>query len=114
MSNLIKLENAFVFITVIISYIMFGFSLWVFLVFLLVPDISMFGYLVNNKIGSYIYNVGHSYISPILLTFLYLLTKETILLEISLIWLGHISMDRTIGFGLKYKVDFKNTTIQKI
>jgi hypothetical protein len=72
MGNLIRLENAFVFITAVIIYFMFGFSLWLFLILLLVPDISMLGYLYNNKIGSYIYNIGHSYIIPILITLLYL------------------------------------------
>lgn len=114
MGNLIKLENAFVFITVIIVYYMFGFSFWIFLIFLLVPDISMLGYLINFKIGSVIYNIGHSYIVPIIITLFYLVIRETLILEISLIWLAHISMDRTIGYGLKYAAGFDKTTIQKV
>lgn len=114
MGNLIKLENAFVFITVVTVYFMFGFSLWIFLIFLLVPDISMLGYLVNNKIGSVVYNIGHSYIIPIFMTLLYLAAGEILLLEIGLIWLAHISMDRTIGYGLKYTAGFNKTTIQKV
>jgi len=112
--NLIRLENAFVFITAVIIYFMFGFSLWIFLLFLLVPDISMLGYLIDKKIGSYVYNIGHSYIVPILITLFYLVIGENLLLEIALIWLAHISMDRTIGYGLKYTVGFDKTTIQKV
>ncbi len=93
---------------------MFGFSLWIFLLFLLVPDISMLGYLIDKKIGSYVYNIGHSYIVPILITLFYLVIGENLLLEIALIWLAHISMDRTIGYGLKYTVGFDKTTIQKV
>ncbi|HDE3112035.1 DUF4260 domain-containing protein [Staphylococcus saprophyticus] len=114
MGNLIRLENAFVFITAVIIYFMFGFSLWIFLLFLLVPDISMLGYLIDKKIGSYVYNIGHSYIVPILITLFYLVIGENLLLEIALIWLAHISMDRTIGYGLKYTVGFDKTTIQKV
>ena len=114
MGNLIRLENAFVFITAVIIYFMFGFSLWLFLIFLLVPDISMLGYLFNNKVGSYVYNVGHSYILPILITLFYLATGANLLLGISLIWLAHIGMDRTIGYGLKYSIGFNKTTIQKV
>ncbi|HHQ5112497.1 TPA: DUF4260 domain-containing protein [Staphylococcus aureus] len=114
MGNLIRLENAFVFIIAVIVYFMFGFSLWLFLIFLLVPDISMLGYLYNNKIGSYIYNIGHSYIIPILITLLYLAMGVDLLLGIALIWLAHIAMDRTIGYGLKYTVGFDKTTIQKV
>ncbi|MCI2848381.1 DUF4260 domain-containing protein [Staphylococcus hominis] len=114
MGILIRLENAFVFITAVIIYFMFDFSLWLFLILLLVPDISMLGYLYNNKIGSYIYNIGHSYIIPILITLLYLAMGVNSLLGIALIWLAHISMDRTIGYGLKYPVGFDKTTIQKV
>ena len=57
------------------------FSLWL-LILLLVPDISMLGYLYNNKIGSYIYNIGHSYIIPILITLLYLAMGVNFLLEL--------------------------------
>nr|CCQ71695.1 hypothetical protein [Staphylococcus aureus] len=77
-------------------------------------DISMLGYLYNNKIGSYIYNIGHSYIIPILITLFYLAVGVDLLLGISLIWLAHIAMDRTIGYGLKYTVGFDKTTIQKV
>lgn len=74
----------------------------------------MLGYVLDKKLGSYIYNIGHSYIIPILLTLLYLLLRENIFLQISLIWLAHISMDRSIGYGLKYPNNFNKTTIQKV
>ncbi|WP_436884007.1 DUF4260 domain-containing protein [Mammaliicoccus sciuri] len=114
MGNLIRLENVFVFITVVIIYFMFDFSLWLFLILFLVPDVSMLGYLYNNRIGSYVYNTGHSYIIPILIILLYLVTGVNLLLGIALIWLAHIAMDRMIGYGLKYTVGFYKTTIQKL
>ncbi|MDT3948385.1 DUF4260 domain-containing protein [Staphylococcus haemolyticus] len=114
MSNLIRLENACVFITVISVYFIFDFSLWIFLVFLLVPDISMIGYAINKVIGSKLYNLGHTYVLPIIVALLYLITNEETMLQISLIWLAHISMDRTIGYGLKYAIGFDKTTIQKV
>lgn len=39
---------------------------WFFLL-LLAPDLSMFGYMVNKKIGSYVYNLIHTYSLPLLL-----------------------------------------------
>ena len=114
MSNLIRLENACVFIAVVSVYFIFDFSLWIFLLFLLVPDISMVGYAVNKDIGSKVYNLGHTYVLPIIVTLLYLVTNEETILQISLIWLAHISMDRTMGFGLKYSSDTDKTIIQKI
>ncbi|MDW8570038.1 DUF4260 domain-containing protein [Staphylococcus shinii] len=114
MSNFIKLENIFVFLVTMIVYLMFGFSIWMFLLFLLVPDIFMVGYMINKEIGSKVYNVGHTYIVPILFVLLYLIFNEGLLLQIALVWLAHISMDRSFGFGLKYASDFNETTIQKI
>ena len=60
---IIRLENACVFISVVSVYFIFDFSLWIFLLFLLVPDISMVGYAVNKDIGSKVYNLGHTYVS---------------------------------------------------
>ncbi len=114
MSNIIRLENACVFITAVSVYFIFDFSLWIFLLFLLVPDISMMGYVINKEIGSKIYNLGHIYVFPIITTLIYLLSKEEVLLQLALIWLGHIGMDRTIGYGLKYALSFDKTTIQKV
>ena len=114
MRSLIKLENAFIFIIIIAVYFKLEFSIRLFLLLLLVPDIFMLGYVLDKKLGSYIYNIGHSYVIPILLTLLYLLLRKNIFLQISLIWLAHISMDRSIGYGLKYPNDFNKTTIQKV
>ncbi|ASE58099.1 hypothetical protein AST07_01605 [Staphylococcus saprophyticus] len=114
MRNLIKVENAFVLILVISLYFMFDFSFWLFLIFLLAPDLTAIGYVFNKRIGSMVYNIGHTYVLPSLVTTLYLLLKEPILLQIALIWFAHISMDRTLGYGLKYASDFKITTIQKL
>lgn len=41
-------------------YLHFQFSLLIFLLLLLVPDICMIGYLANPKIGALLYNIGHS------------------------------------------------------
>ncbi|WP_126122709.1 DUF4260 family protein, partial [Staphylococcus epidermidis] len=41
MRSLIKLENAFIFIIIIAVYFKLEFSIWLFLLLLLVPDIFM-------------------------------------------------------------------------
>lgn len=74
----------------------------------------MVGYAVNKDAGSKVYNLGHTYVLPIIITLLYLVTNEEKILQISLIWLAYISMDRTIVYGLKYALDFDKTTIQKV
>lgn len=112
MSNFIRLENASVFLVTLCVYLMFDYSLSIFLLLLLVPDVFMLGYLFNKEIGSRIYNIGHTYIVPIFITLIYFLVQEALILQIALIWLAHISMDR--AFGLKYAFNFDKTTIQKV
>ncbi|NWK84268.1 DUF4260 domain-containing protein [Staphylococcus sp. GSSP0090] len=114
MGNLVKLESTFVLILVLSIYAIFDFSFWIFLIFLLAPDLTAIGYVFNKRIGSMVYNVGHMYVLSILVTILYLWAKAPVLLQIALIWLANISIDRTLGYGLKYASDFKITTVQKL
>lgn len=110
----IHIEGLVVFITSLYFYAQVGISWWILFLLLLVPDLSMLGYIVNNKIGSYIYNVFHTYILPLLLIILSVILDQNIMLALSLIWMAHIGMDRTLGYGLKYPNDFKDTHLQKI
>src|SRR5690625_892047 len=112
--KLIHLEGFVTFISTIILYAHFGGSWWIFILFLLAPDISVLAYLVNEKFGSIIYNLFHTYaISvPILLGGFFL--EYNLLTIIGIIWTTHIGMDRMVGYGLKYPTAFKDTHLQKI
>lgn len=98
------------------SYFYFsnGYSLGMFLLLLLAPDVFMIGYMINNKIGAYLYNVAHTYTTPLLLLLAGNIISMNNLTMISLIWLAHIGMDRMLGYGLKYASGFKDTHIQNI
>ena len=37
-----------------------------------------------------------------------------IVVQVALIWLAHIGMDRTLGFGLKYPTVFEDTHLQHV
>ena len=34
--------------------------------------------------------------------------------KVGLIWLAHIGMDRTLGYGLKYPTAFKDTHLHRV
>lgn len=91
-----------------------GFSWVLFLLLLFVPDVSMAGYAISKKMGAYVYNAVHTYITPLLLVFLGLFLSVDWLLRMSFIWLVHIGMDRMLGYGLKYETGFKDTHIQRL
>ncbi|ARI77919.1 DUF4260 domain-containing protein [Halobacillus mangrovi] len=111
---LLHIEGLIVLLVSVYFYAQINGSWGQFFLCLLVPDISMLGYLINNATGSIIYNMGHTYIIPLLLIMLSLIIKQELMLEVSLIWIAHIGMDRTFGYGLKYPNNFKNTHLQKV
>lgn len=88
---------------------------WIFFFILLfAPDLSILGYLIDNKVGAIVYNVFHTYTTVIFVLFLsFLLINETIL-AVGLIWAAHIGMDRMVGYGLKYTNTFKETHLNRV
>ena len=112
--KLLHTEYGAAFIFLLFIYVQLGFSLWVFFLLLLVPDVTMVGYLRNNQLGAALYNVGHNLILPIICVAYCLYFSNETGLMLTLIWLAHISMDRFLGYGLKYSQSFKETHMQKV
>ncbi len=77
-------------------------------------DLTMGGYLVNNKVGAYIYNIGHTYVVPAVIYVLARHFDNSNLTFLSLVWFAHISFDRALGWGLKDVTGFKNTHLGQI
>lgn len=86
-----------------------GAGWWFYALLLLAPDLSMVGYLVNKEVGQVVYNVAHTYALPMLLGVASYWAGNELTLALSLIWLAHIGMDRTLGYGLKEAAGFKFT-----
>lgn len=84
-------------------------SWWWFAGLLLVPDISMVGYMVNPTTGASLYNLGHSLIGPGLLIGWHWYNGPGWALAAGAVWLAHIGMDRMFGYGLKMRDDFRHT-----
>ena len=82
---------------------------WMYPALLLVPDIFMIGYLIDKKIGAFLYNLGHAYPSPALVIYLGWHFHHPFVIALGVIWLGHIGWDRFFGYGLKYDTGFKDT-----
>ncbi|WP_312124874.1 DUF4260 domain-containing protein [Lysinibacillus boronitolerans] len=112
--KIISIEYILAFVITVFFYGHLNFSWLYFIVFLLLPDITMVGYLINTKIGALFYNMGHSFVLPAMIMAIGLLTTTPILLMAALIWLAHIFLDRALGYGLKYEDAFKKTHLQRI
>ena len=111
---ILHLEGLAVLLLSLYFYSTNDFSWILFIILLFVPDLSMLGYLMNNKIGAVIYNIFHTYIFPIVLIFISLIADQSTLLAIGLIWAAHIGMDRLVGYGLKYPTEFKDTHLNRV
>ncbi len=106
-------SGTFLLAACILYHQLHGSWLWFALLFL-APDISMFGYLANKKVGALVYNLAHTYTIPVLLSLALWLSGRTSDIWLPLIWLAHIGFDRMIGYGLKYETAFKDTHLQKV
>jgi hypothetical protein len=88
---------------------------WVLLVVLaLAPDLSMLGYLAGARVGAASYNAAHTYVLPIGLGVGGVLADSDLAVQLALIWLVHIGVDRLLGYGLKYPTGFKDTHLQRV
>ncbi|MBD0384872.1 DUF4260 domain-containing protein [Paenibacillus sedimenti] len=110
----IRLEGLLVFLACFYTYFINDFRLIWFFVFLLLPDLSMIGYVRGNDIGAKVYNLFHTYLVSGIFIFFGTIFDQSLLLQTGLIWTAHIGIDRLAGYGLKYSTDFKDTHINKI
>ena len=120
MKWILKLEHFALFL--LFSYLLVEVDGWNYLVFLFLPDLSMIGYVINPRIGSYAYNFVHNQVLAVIILFPVVLAMFTpdfvdvtsdeplrFLLIAGLVLLTHINMDRMLGYGLKYPDKFKHT-----
>lgn len=113
-SILLRLEGAAALAGSTALYSYFGGELLPFVLLFLVPDLSLLGYLANARVGGLTYNVVHTYLVPGLVLALGLLTNTLVLSQIAGIWFAHISVDRMLGFGLKYLSETKDSHLQRV
>ncbi|WP_339868112.1 DUF4260 domain-containing protein [uncultured Algoriphagus sp.] len=114
MRNLLKLEEAAIFLLSIYLFSTLDFAWWWFPALLLVPDIGMIGYLFNPKIGAFIYNVLHHRLIAAAVAFYGLAFGNEYWILSGIILFAHISFDRFMGYGLKFNDSFNHTHLGRI
>lgn len=87
---------------------------WILALLILLPDISMLGYLAGPRIGATSYNAAHSYLAPALAWLLLQAIAPDWADPVALIWVAHIGVDRMLGYGLKYRDSFRRTHLSII
>jgi hypothetical protein len=111
---LLRLEGVAMFVGILALYSRISGDWLAFILLLLVPDLAMIGYKINLRTGAVIYNVAHFYALPLTLGLIALFGGWTTGVTLALIWMAHISMDRAVGYGLKYATMFKDTHLGRV
>ena len=81
---------------------------------LLVPDVSMAGYLGGNHTGAIAYNFAHNWFVGGLMLALGWWLAIPIVTMAGAILVAHTGIDRLLGYGLKYPTSFQDTHLGRI
>jgi hypothetical protein len=111
---LLHAEGVAVAVAAIALYFHADFPWWLLVALVLVPDLSMVGYLAGPAIGAAAYDAAHTYSLPVALAAVGLIVHAETAVQLGLIWLTHIGVDRALGYGLKYPTGFKDTHLQRV
>jgi hypothetical protein len=111
---LLHAEGFAVAIAAIALYFHADFPWWLLVALALAPDVSMLGYLAGPAVGAVAYDAAHTYSLPVALAAVGLIVDAETAVQLGLIWLTHIGVDRAVGYGLKYPAGFKETHLQRL
>ena len=114
MKTLLKIEEAFMFGLSIFLFSKLEFAWWWYPVLILTPDLSMAGYLGGPQLGAATYNFIHHKALGIGIFILGIILVNQSLMLAGLRLFGHSSMDRVLGYGLKYPYSFEHTHLGMI
>ena len=111
---ILRAEQVALFLAGVIAYLGLGGNWLLALPLLLAIDLSMVGYLAGPRLGAITYNVGHNLVVALLALGVGWWTSTSWLQLLAAIWVAHIGMDRSLGYGLKLPTDFRDTHLGRI
>jgi hypothetical protein len=96
-----RLAGAALLVSAAALYFWLGGAWWLGLALLFAPDLAAAGFAFGSGFGVTAYNATHRPIVPLALLGVGLVAGSRLAVLLALIWLGHIGMDRAVGYGLK-------------
>ena len=114
MRLLLKLEELGIFLFAIFLFASLPYPWWLFPVLLFAPDLSMAGYVAGTTIGAFAYNLIHHRAVALALYVVGTVLALPLVSLAGVIMLAHASLDRVLGYGLKYTDAFKHTHLGNI
>jgi Domain of unknown function (DUF4260) len=111
---LLRLEGLVLFGAALALYVREDYSILLLAVLFLAPDLSFVGLAAGERAGAIAYDSVHTYVGPILLASGSLIAEWSTGVQLGLIWLAHIGIDRALGYGLRYPQAFRDTHLQRV
>jgi Domain of unknown function (DUF4260) len=111
---LLRFEGLVLFAAAIALYVREDFSILALVLLFLAPDLSFVGLAAGARVGAVAYDAVHTYVGPILLGSVSILAEWNVGVQLGLIWLAHIGLDRALGYGLRYPDAFRETHLQRV
>ena len=81
---------------------------------LLVPDLSMVGYLHSPRLGAMTYDLVHNWVLGLGVLGLGLASSVGPIAVAGAVLIAHVGMDRALGYGLKLTSSFQDTHLGRI
>ncbi len=110
----LRTEGLATFAAGLAGFLFLGLPWWAFLLLLIVPDVSMVGYLRGPRVGAIAYNVAHDLATGVALAGVGLAIGSVPVAAAGAILVAHSGMDRMAGYGLKLPSSFQDTHLGRI
>lgn len=111
---ILRAEALAIFVAGVVVYLALnGHPLWL-LPLLLVPDLSMVGYVGDARIGAITYNAIHNLVVALAVLGMGWFVGIAWLALAGAVLVAHVGMDRSLGYGLKLPTDFRDTHLGRI
>ncbi len=106
MKTLLKIEEWAMLAVAVAGLYSMHVAWWWYVLLALGPDISMLGYLADTRTGAACYNLFHHKAVAIAVFLAGWWLNIPLLQVIGMVLFGHSSLDRALGYGLKFNEGF--------
>ena len=107
-------ESVALFVAGVVLYLQLNGNALMLLPMLLVPDLSMIGYVRGPRLGAITYNLAHNLATGLIVLAIGWFAAIAPVAMGGAILLAHVGMDRSLGYGLKLPTDFRDTHLGRI
>lgn len=114
MKTLIRLEELGFFLFSIYLFSLLPYAWWLYPLLFFVPDLAMLGYLAGPRVGAIFYNFIHHRGLALIYYMAGALLAIPVLSLVGVIVFAHSSLDRVLGYGLKFSDSFGHTHLGRI